>query len=127
MDRATAELRRAIDASGCVAQAEVLRMDGTVRCSTGGFLTSVQEGRRLARLFENPADAVAAGITVGGVAYTAAEANGHLLHGRHADTGVVAVRRPPFIVVGLYPRGRQPSDAVLVLDELAALLASGGH
>lgn len=99
-------------------------MDGSARCSTGAFLTTVQEGRRLVQLFEAPADAIATGITVGGRTYTAAEANHRLLHGRHADTGVVAVKRPPFVVVGLYTEGRRPADAVLALDQLATLLAS---
>ncbi|MFF8261440.1 profilin [Streptomyces virginiae] len=124
MDRAAAELRRALAAASCVAQAEILRMDGTVRCSTGRFLTTVQEGRRLVRVFDEPADALAHGITVGGRTYAVAEANGHVVHGSHADTGVVAVKCPPFVIVGLYTEGRRPADVVLALDRLAALITS---
>ncbi|WP_329112159.1 profilin [Streptomyces sp. NBC_01353] len=110
--------------SGCVAQAEVLRMDGTVRTSTGPWLTTVQEGRRLASLFEAPADTIAAGITVGGRTYVAAQADRRLLHGKRGTAGVVAVRHPPFIVVALYGEEHRPADAVLAIGNLADLLAS---
>lgn len=110
--------------SGCVAQAEVLRMDGTVRTSTGPLLTTVQEGRRLVRLFEAPADTIAAGITVGGCTYVAAQADRRLLHGKRGSAGVVVVRNPPFIVVALYEEGHRPADAVLAVGNLADLLAS---
>ncbi|MGG8410131.1 profilin [Streptomyces sp. 12297] len=121
-----AELRRGLD-SDCVAEAEILRMDGTVRTSTAGFLTTVQEGRRLVGLFEAPADALADGISVGGERYVAAEASRHLLHGKRGGRGVVAVRRPPFVVVGLYRDGQQSGDALLAVDQLAALLAAASH
>ena len=70
-DGAESELRRMLRDVG-VYGIEFLRMDGTVRASVGRPLTTVQEGRRLAGLFEAPADAIAEGITVGGVHYTAA-------------------------------------------------------
>ncbi|CAM5266041.1 profilin [Streptomyces avidinii] len=124
MDGAATELRRALESS-CLAQAEILRMDGSTRTSTGQFLTTVREGRRLVQMFEAPADAISEGIMVGGRRYLAAEANRHLLHGKQADSGVIAVRRPPFVVVGLYESGQPSADAILAVDRLAALLASG--
>lgn len=124
MDEAATALRRALESS-CLAQAEILRMDGSVRASTGRFLTTVREGRRLVKLFEAPADALSEGITVGGLTYVAAQANRNLLHGKQADCGVIAVKRPPFVVVGLYEAGRAPADAVVAVDQLATLLASG--
>ncbi|MGW5847520.1 profilin [Streptomyces sp. NPDC055254] len=127
MDETTLSLRQVLD-SGCVAAAEILRLDGSVRAATGAFLTTVREGRQLAKLFEAPKDAVASGMTVGGVRYVAAEADGRLLHGKRGGGGVVAVKNPPFIVVGLYREGHRPADAVLAVANLADRLAAvGGH
>ncbi|MFD3543932.1 profilin [Streptomyces sp. NPDC058662] len=124
MDETTHYLREVLG-GGRVATAEILRLDGSVRAATGPFLTTVREGRQLAGLFESPGDAVAAGITVGGVTYVAAEADGHLLHGKRGAAGVVAVKNPPFIVVGLYGEGHRPADAVLAVGNLADRLAAG--
>lgn len=123
VDRSSKYLHQVL-ASGSVAEAEILRLDGTVRTSTGPWLTTVQEGRRLASLFQAPADTIAAGITVGGHTYVAAQADRRLLHGKRGGAGVVAVRNPPFIVVALYREEHRPSDAVLAVGNLADLLAA---
>lgn len=123
MDDPAVHLQQTIG-SGCVTHAEVIGPDGSVHASTGRPLTTGHEAGRLARLFETPTDAVAEGITVGGLKYVAAEANHHLLHGKRGGDGVVAVRNLPFIVVGLYGQGRRPADAVLSLEKLADLLAA---
>ncbi|WP_411104846.1 profilin family protein [Streptomyces sp. cmx-4-9] len=118
-------LQQALD-SGAVARVEVLHEDGSVWRSVGRPLTSEQEGRRLAALLRAPSDAVSAGITVGGVTYLAAEAGGRLLHGRHGGTGVVAVHRPPCIVVGSYGEGRPAAAAVRTVASLADLFTTLG-
>ncbi|MFD3807720.1 profilin family protein [Streptomyces sp. NPDC058611] len=123
MDELTLYLQEALD-SGTVSRAEVLHLDGSVRAIAGRPLTALPEGRRLAELFDAPADAIAAGITVDAVRYTAAQADRRLLHGKHGGAGVVAVKHPPYIVVAAYEEGRRPADAVLTVGNLADLLAS---
>ncbi|MGW6690017.1 profilin [Streptomyces sp. NPDC054961] len=122
MEESRLYLQEAMD-SGTVVRAEILHEDGSVWASAGRPLTTEQEGGRLAGLFDAPADAVGTGITVGGVTYVAAEADRRLLHGRHGGAGVVAVRNPPYVVVGLYREGHRPEDAVLTLGNLADVLA----
>ncbi|MET9463753.1 profilin [Streptomyces sp. NPDC006544] len=122
MDESRLYLQEAMD-SGTVVRAEILHEDGSVWASAGRPLTTEEEGGRLVGLFEAPADAIGTGITVGEVTYVAAEADRRLLHGRHGSAGVVAVRNPPYVVVGLYEEGRRPEDAVLTLGNLADRLA----
>lgn len=123
VDEPTLYLREAID-SGTVARAEILSEDGILLASVGQPLTSEQEGRALAGLFDAPADAITTGIQVGGVLYTAAKADRCLLHGRHGNTGVVAAKNPPYITVALYSNGHRPGDALLTIANLADLLAA---
>ncbi|MFD3700388.1 profilin family protein [Streptomyces sp. NPDC058646] len=122
MDEPTLYLQEAID-SGTVTRAEILHEDGSLVASVGQPLTTARERRLLAGLFNAPADAITTGIAVGGLVYTAAEADRRLLHGRHGNTGVVAAKNPPYITVGLYSEGHRPADAVLTLGNLADLLA----
>ncbi|MBT2472898.1 hypothetical protein J7E97_34885 [Streptomyces sp. ISL-66] len=123
MDESDFDLQEVLS-TGNLARLEVLRMDGSVWVSTGQFLTTVREGRQLVRLFETPKDAIATGITVGGVTYQAAEADRRLLHGKHGSSGVVVVKNPPYIVAALYEAGQRPADAVLTVGNLADLLAA---
>ncbi|MCB5167367.1 hypothetical protein LG634_21315 [Streptomyces bambusae] len=126
MGEVTAELRQALRAVG-LADIEVLREDGSLRAAAGRPLTTVDEGRRLARRLQEPAETDAAGITVGGLSYQPAEAGRRLLHGRRGgEGGVVVVHRPPYIVVARYDEGHPAADAVLAVANLADLLA-GAH
>ncbi|MFE2528440.1 profilin [Streptomyces sp. NPDC059382] len=123
MDESMLYLREALD-SGTVARAEILLVDGSVRASTGRGLTRSTERKQLVGLFENPTNAIAAGITVDSVTYVAAEADSWLLHGKLGNTGVVAAKNAPYIVVAHYKAGHRPAAAVLTVGNLADLIAS---
>nr|WSX53742.1 hypothetical protein OG409_35365 [Streptomyces sp. NBC_00974] len=122
MEESRLYLQEAMD-SGTVVRAEILHEDGSVWASAGRPLTTEQEGGQLVGLFEAPADAIGTGITVGGVTYVPAETDRRLLHGKQGGAGVVAVRNPPYVVVGLYEEGHRPADAVLTMGNLADMLA----
>ncbi|KAK5580033.1 hypothetical protein RB653_000046 [Dictyostelium firmibasis] len=86
-----------------------------------------QEGEGLVHLFNNPGDAFAKGINVGGVKYMCIKADSQSIYGKKGAGGCVCAKTGQSIVIGIYDDKIQPGPATLIVEKLGDYLKDNNY
>jgi profilin len=110
-----------------LSHAAIIGHDGNPRATSPGFGLRPGEGFEIARLYQRPGDAFAAGVTVGGVRYHVVEAEDRSIHAMKGPGGVICVKTGRAVIIGVYTESRQSSRAATVVRKLADYLLDNGY
>ena len=113
--------------SGNLSSAAIIGLDGAVWAKHSGLDIKAGEAAALPKLFANPGNAQAAGITFGGLKYLTLRADERSIYGKKGAGGIVLVKTGKAILVGIYGEGLQPGNATNVVEKLADYLIENGY
>ena len=110
--------------SGKVQQAAIYGLDGNVWATSSNFKVKQDEINQLIAAFENPKSIKTNGFCIAGVSYMISTATKSSIYVKTANGGAVCVKAKKAVVIGVYDKKIQRSDATGVVEDLGDYLRS---
>ncbi|KJA14205.1 hypothetical protein HYPSUDRAFT_49366 [Hypholoma sublateritium FD-334 SS-4] len=114
-------------ATGQVAEAAIIGLQGGVWATSKNFTLSTEEQKAIVDGFTNPDQIQASGVRLAGQKYFTLSVVGRTIQAKKAADGAVIVKTKQAILVAVYRAPVQAPEATPIVEKLADYLITAGY